>query len=152
MRKRCNRKHYKLCNPISMALMGASITPEKDLNSLRLRELSAIESFRTGSAEKDDWMVLADMVNIAETLGRQGIGVEVVEASERAQEALRAAHRRHTETGRLGVTGPELQALRDAYALHDLQRLSIARSVYEQAISKTFNRIRSADPSVKVCV
>lgn len=92
------------------------------------------------------------MANISETLARDGIGIEVLEASEKAQQALLQAHRRHTETGRIGVSGPELQALRDCYEMHDLQRQSIARSQYEQAIRKTMNRIKSADPAIKVCV
>lgn len=151
-RKRTKRKVYALINPIAHAIAGAAITDTASLDKLRMRELSAIESFRTGTAEKEDWMALADMTNIAETMAEDGIGPEALEPCRKAQEALSEAHQRHNDTGRLGITGPQLEALRDAYAFHDLQRLSISRSRYEQAILKTANRIRSAHPSVKVCM
>lgn len=152
MRKRTRRKHYALVNPILHAIAGAAITDSADLDKVRMRELSSIESFRTGAATRDDWMAMADMLNITETLARDGVGPEALEACLRAQEALGAAHERHVKHGRIAVSGPELQALRDAYSFHDLQRLSISRSRYEQAIAKTANRIRSAHPSVKVCI
>lgn len=152
MKKRCNRKHYALTNPILHAMQGAGITESTDLDKLRVRELSAIESFRIGQANKDDWMAIADMLNIAETLAKDGVGPEALEACERAQAALSEAHRRFKEHGRIAVTGPELQAFRDCYEFHDLQRTSVARSRYEQAIQKTANRIRSAHGSLKVCI
>lgn len=151
-RKHTRRKVYQRCNPILLAMQGAAITDTRDLNKLRMRELSAIESFRTGVATKDDWMAMADMLNICETLARDGVGPEALETCERAQASLGEAHRRFKEGGRLGLTGPELQALREAYEYHDLQRTSVSRSRYEQAILKTANRIRSAHPSVKVCI
>jgi hypothetical protein len=151
-RKRTKRKVWPLLNSLVHGITGAAITDTASLDKLRMRELSAIESFRIGKAEKDDWMAVADFTNIAETLAGDGVGPEAMEPVRQAQEALSEAHRRHTETGRLGVTGPELESLREAYQFHDLQRLSISRSRYEAAILKTANRIRSAHPSVKVCV
>jgi hypothetical protein len=43
----------------------------------------------------------------------------------------------------MGLTGPGLQALRDVIEWHQLQRGSIARSQYEQAIRLTAARIKS---------
>lgn len=149
-RKHTRRKVYALTDPIAHAIAGAAITDTASLDKLRMRELSAIESFRTGQASRQDWMAIADMLNICETLARDGIGPEAMDACERAQEALTAAFERHQATGRLGITGPELQAMRTGYEYHDLQRQSISRSRYEQAIKKTADRIRSAHPSVKV--
>ncbi len=151
-RKHCRRKHYALVNPITLAIEGAAITDVKLLDQLRIRELSAIESFFTGQATKDDWMTIADLLNISETLARDGVWPEALATNERAQEALAAAHARHTETGQLGMTGPQLQSLREAFGYLDAQRLDISRSRYEQAIKKTADRIRSAHPSVKVCI
>lgn len=150
MKKHCKRKVYALVNPILHAMQGAAITPSATLDQLRLRELSAVESFRTGQANRDDWRTVADFLNICETLASDGVGPEALEACQRAQSALSEAHRRNREQGRLAVTGPELQAMRDCYEFHDLQRTSIARSQYEQAIKRTADRIRSAHPSLKV--
>ena len=67
-----------------------------------------------------------------------------------AQDALGHAHTRHKAGKPLLFTGPELQAVRNSYEFHDLQRQSVSRSQYEQAIEKTANRIRSAHPDLKV--
>lgn len=153
MRKHAKRKVWGLVNPIAHAIAGAAITDTADLDKLRLRELSAIEAFRTGKAGKQEWLDIADMLNICETLATEGIGPEAQEPCQKAQEALQAAHARYFGKGQtLTLTGPELQALRDAYEFHDLQRQSVSRSRYEQAIQKTANRIRSAHPSLKVCL
>ena len=53
-------------------------------------------------------------------------------------------------TGRMGLDGPGLQALRELYAFHDLQRQSVSRSVYERAIVKTAQKVRGAAPELKV--
>lgn len=152
MRKHTRRRVYELVNPIAHAIAGAAITDSANLDKLRMRELSAIESFRIGRACRQDWLALADMLNICETLARDGVGPEALEPCLAAQEALGACHDRHKRTGKLGFTGPELQAMRDAYGWHDAQRTNISRSRYEAGIQKTANRIRSAHPSVKVCV
>ena len=149
-RKRCKRKVYPLVNPIARAIEGAVITPDSLLDQLRLRELSAIDSFTHGRATRDDWMTIADLCNIAETMARDGIGPEVLEPCEAAQAALGAAHQRLKTHGRLGMSGPELVAIREIAEYHHLQRTAVARSVYEVAIRRTADRIRSAHPDLKV--
>jgi hypothetical protein len=85
-RKHCRRKHYALVNPIAHALAGCAITTESDLDQLRMRELSAIEAFRTGRATRDDWMACADFLNITECLARDGVGPEALQPCLAAQE------------------------------------------------------------------
>lgn len=148
-RKACKRRHYPLVNVISLAITGCSISSEDDLDKLRLRELSAIESFAKGTATPNEFRDLADMLNLAETMANMGIGPEALEACAAAQSALLAAKVRHDKLGRLGMTGEGLQSLRDLYAYHDAQRMAVDRSQYERAISKTRDRIRSAHPSIK---
>lgn len=149
-RKHCRRKHYPLVNPVGCAIAGAAITDTARLDKLRLLELSALEAFRTGQATPSDWRALADVANIAETMALDGIGPEVLEPCRLASEALGEAHARYKDRGKLGLSGPELQALRELHSYHDLQRSSISRGEYERAIKKTADRIRSAHPSVKV--
>lgn len=150
MKKRCIRKVYQLINPIANAIAGAAITDTASLDKLRMRELQALEAFRTGTAAKADWDALADLCNLCETMAQRGIGPEALEPCMRAQEALGEAYRRHQEHGRIATSGPELQALREVYEFHDLQRASVSRAEYERAIQDTVNRIRSAHPSLKV--
>lgn len=151
MRKHTRRKVWSLVDPISHAMAGACITDADSLNKLRMRELAAIESFRTGRATQHDWHALADMLNIMETLCNSGIGPEAAQACKDAQEALKRAHERHTATGRLVLTGPALEQLREAFRYHDAQRTAIHRSDYERAIKRTADKITSGHPSVTVC-
>ena len=149
-RKKCRRKVWALIDPIAHAIAGAAITDTASLDKLRMLELSAIEAFAKGRATPDDWRALADMLNVCETMARDGIGPEALEPCTQAQEALGHAHARHKAGKPLLFTGLELNAVRDAFAYHDLQRSSISRSQYEHAIKKTGDRIRSAHPSLKV--
>jgi hypothetical protein len=150
MRKRCIRKHWNLINPIEYAIKGATMVSEDDLNKIRLLELTAIEAFAKGQATKEDWRQIADMVNISEAMTEDGIGKdEVLPAIQSAQNALEQAHRRFTEKGVLGLSGLEIQALRELYQWHDLQRTSINRSRYEKAIQRVCNKVRSASKDVR---
>ena len=152
MRKQCRRKHYALSNPIALAIAGACITDDGRLDKLRLLELSAIDAFARGAATVDDWRTVADLTNLAQTMCEMGIGPEVLPAAVQVESVLGESHERFKATGRMGTTGPGLHAMRELQEWHHLQRTAVARSVYERAIERTHNRIRSAHPSVKVCV
>jgi hypothetical protein len=151
-RKRTRRKVYPLVNVLTHVIEGVHVTEQRILDRLRLTELSAIEAFATGRATRHDWMALADLSNVAETLARSGVGPEALAACERAQDALGEARRRHGEHGRFELTPAELEAMRELYAFADLQRTSITRAEYERAIQRTAQRIRSAPPDAKVMV
>ena len=149
-RKKCRRKVWALIDPIAHAIAGAAITDTASLDKLRMLELSAIEAFAKGRATPDDWRALADMLNVCETMARDGIGPEALEPCTQAQEALGHAHARHKAGKPLLFTGLELQTVRDAYEYADLQRASVSRSQLETAVKKTADRIRSAHPDLKV--
>ena len=148
MRKQTRRKVYRLVNPISYAIEGATITPEDILDKLRQRELTSIEAFRMGQADLADWKMINDMANLCEVMSKSGIGPEALEAAERTHEYLLEAYHRYNKTKRMGTSGLGLVAFRDCYEYHDLQRQSISRSVYEQMLTKTMNQIRSKSPDV----
>ena len=148
MKKQCKRKHYKLVNPIAYAIAGA-IPPSGDkLKTLQIIELSAIESFRTGIATVNDWSKLVAMMNLCENMAANGIGPEAMPICEQAHQYLITAAKRYETTGKMEITGPGLKCLRDLYEFHDLQRTSVATSVYEKHIQDTINRVRSKAPEV----
>lgn len=151
-RKQCRRQHYKLVNPITMAISGAAITPADVLDKLRMVELSAIESFTHGRATKADWKALADMLNVCQTMATGGVGPEAIEVCDRAQEGLAESRERYERTKRMGLSGPAIQAMRDLAEYHQLQRTSVSRGEYERWIQKTRNRILSAHPSLKATI
>jgi hypothetical protein len=72
-----------------------------------------------------------------------GIGPEASPYCTALQEDLIAAAHRFEKTGRMGLTGKGLNAAREVFEYHDVQRVSISRSDYERMIEKTRNRIKS---------
>lgn len=143
MRKKCRRKVWAKVNPIEFAIEGAAITAEDKLDQLRMGELSAIESMVKGQATVSDWQTLVDMLNIAETMAINGIGVNVLEVCQIVEKEMEAAARRYEKTRKMGLTGTGIRYIKELYALHDLQRISISRSEYERMIEKTINYIKS---------
>lgn len=143
MRKRCKRKIWGKVNTIAYAIEGAAVTAEDKLDQLRMTELIAIESMVKGNGTVNDWKVLVDMMNIAETMASNGIGIEVLEVCEIVQEEMKAAAKRYETTKKMGLSGTGIRYIKELYALHDLQRTSVSRSEYERMIEKTINYIRS---------
>lgn len=149
-KKHCKRKVWSTSiNAVTHAIEGAAITSEALLNQLRARELAAVEAFRTGSATLQEWADITGMLNICETMARGGIGPEALEACERAERELIAAGLRFEKTRRMATSGPGLQAFRDIFQFHDLQRQCVSRAEYDRWIKKTSLRTKSKAPEVR---
>ena len=142
-RKKCRRKVYPLLNSLAHGIAGAAISDEAALDKLRLCELSAIDALTKGMGTPHDWRWLADVLNIAETMAKHGIGPEVLPYCEEAQKALLEAKERFDKTGKMGLSGTGIKAIKELWEYHDLQRTSVARSEYERMIQKTINHVRS---------
>jgi flavin-binding protein dodecin len=144
MRKRCRRRVWSTeINAVAHAIAGACVTDTNSLNQLRVGEVKALEAMKTGEAGVQEWQVLVDMMNIAEMMGRNGIGPEVLDHCEAANEALHRAAKRYEATKRMGLSGEGLRALGDIMEYHDLQRTSVSRAKYQQMIEKTRNYLKS---------
>lgn len=150
MRKQTRRKIWSRVNPIVHALEGAMLIPEAELDKLRVRELAAIEAFRTGAATLQEWHDVAAYMNLCESLAIEGVGPEALPACKELEQYLIEAARRFERTGKMGLSGPGLVAAREVYAFHDLQRQSVARSVYERVIGKMKGKISSKAAGVYV--
>ena len=149
MKKMCKRKIWSTTiNPITHAISGARVTDQALLDKLRLRELSAFDAMVKGWGTVDDWRLLVDMMNIAETMATNGIGVEVLEICEIVQKEMEAAAHRFEKTRKMGLTGMGIKYIKELYQLHDLQRTSISRSQYERMLQKTCDYIRSNNHKV----
>ena len=90
------------------------------------------------------------MMNICEVMAIEGIGPEALPYCKAAQEALEQAALRYQSTMRMGLSGTGINALREVFEYHDLQRRSIPRSQYENMIIKTRQRIQSKAKEVVV--
>lgn len=149
MRKQCRRRVWSTSiNPIAHAIAGACIADTASLNELRKNELKSLEAMKTGEAGVQEWQILCDMMNIAEMMGKSGIGPEVLDHCAAATEALHRAAKRYEATKRMGLSGEGLKALGDIMEYHDLQRTSVSRSQYEKMIQKTTNYLKSHGKNV----
>lgn len=147
-RKRCKRKVWALLNPLEHAKAGACITSRADLDTLLIRELSSLDSFTTGSARVAEWSDMVNVNNLTQTLAGMGVGYEAMPDCHKAEAGLIEAASRYKNTGRMGLTGPSIQALRSVIWWHDIQRSSISRAEYEKAIKLTRDRLRSNSHNV----
>lgn len=142
MRKQTRRKVWKLINPLEHVLEGIVVTPESELDKIRLRELGAIEAFAKGHATLVEWHEMAAMLNVSEYLASIGVGIEVAEVCRGVEAHLIEAANRYQRTQKMGLSGMGLQSLRELYEFHDIQRQSITRAEYEQSIRKAIDHSR----------
>ncbi len=106
-------------------------------------EYSALDSMTKGSGTVTDWRTLVDVLNLAEMMGKSGVGPEVLPICEKAQESLHKAAMRYQDTMRMGLDGQGIKAIRDLIEYADLQQSSISRGEFEKYIQKTKNYIKS---------
>ena len=143
MRKKTRRKVWNLIDPIAHAIVGATITHRDKLDKLRMLEYSALDSMTKGSGTVTDWRTLVDVLNLAEIMGKNGVGPEVLPICEKAQESLHKAAMRYQDTMRMGLDGQGIKAIRDLIEYADLQQSSISKGEFEKYIQKTKNYIKS---------
>lgn len=143
-RKKCRRKVWAVGDAVSVAIAGARVIDDQRLADLHAVERTALEAFQFGRAEWKHWGAITGVVQAARVLVEFGVGPEVLPTIERVERFLEAAQARHEATGRLGATGPDLQAVRDLFEYHDLQRTSVDLATYQRAVEKAINRARNA--------
>ena len=150
MRKQTRRKIWSTdLNPVTHAMVGAAVTDDESLNILRKKEDGSMEAFRSGTATPHDWNNINAVVQLAESMAAANIGPEVMVHVKIAEMHLIDAHDRWRRIGKMGSTGPGLQAFQDIIEYHELQRTAVARSVYEKHIKRVTDMIKSKSPKIK---
>ena len=135
--------------PVTHAMAGASITDKESLDILRKRENGSMDAFRNGTATKADWNNVNTVVRLAESMAEAGVGPEVMVHVKIAEMHLLDAQERFVRIGKMGSTALGLQSFQDIIEYHDLQRTSVARSVYEKHIKRVTDMVRSRSPKIK---
>lgn len=131
------------------AMVGAAITDDESLNILRKKEQGSLNAFRNGTATPHDWNNINAVVQLAESMADANIGPEVMLHVKIAEMHLIDAHDRWKRIGKMGSTGPGLQAFQDIIEYHELQRTAVARSVYEKHIGRVTNLVKSKSPKIR---
>ena len=144
------RTVWKKVDTIRHAIEGASITPPAQRDKLAMRELAAIDAFVRGRAGLQEWQDLAALNNITQTLATMDIGRDAMPDCHKAEVALVEAAQRFERTGKMGLSGLGIRAVREVCAWHDAQRQVIPRSKYEQALRLTVARVKSGHATVDV--
>ncbi|CAB4198217.1 hypothetical protein UFOVP1309_60 [uncultured Caudovirales phage] len=149
MRKKCRRKHYPLVNPIDTAIDGARISNPDLIEKVRDIERQMIQAI-VGNTSNGlfAYKGLCEVLGVAETMARNGIGPEVLPACEAAQMSLIKLKTRFEKWGKWDITPTELHTLNELIEWHDLQRQSISRGEYEKFLKNATNRMRSRAPKV----
>jgi hypothetical protein len=150
MRKKTRRKIWdtSIC-PITHAMAGAAITDKESLDILRKKEDGSLEAFRNGTATKADWNNINTVVRLAESMADAGVGPEVMVHVKIAEMHLLDAQERFVRLGKMGSTALGLQSFQDIIEYHELQRTSVARSVYEKHIKRVADMVRSRSSKIK---
>jgi hypothetical protein len=130
-------------------MAGAAITDKESLDILRKRENGSMDAFRNGTANKMDWNNINTVVRLAESMAEAGVGPEVMVHVKIAEMHLLDAQERFVRLGKMGSTALGLQSFQDIIEYHDLQRTSVARSVYEKHIKRVTDMVKSRSPKVK---
>jgi hypothetical protein len=142
-RRRKRSRYAQVATPMDVALYQAMVTPKANLDQLRLIELSSLDSITHGCAKWHDVQRLADACNLGQTLCEFNVGkAEAGPALIAAEMAIIQCAARLERTGKIGLTGEELQAVREMLEYVALQRASISRRELLRAIELTAQRIK----------
>jgi hypothetical protein len=149
MRKQCKRKIWATnINPVAHAIAGAAITTQDVLNKLRMAEYSALDTIIHGEGTKEHWQILANLLNVAQCMATDGIGLEVLPCCDKVQQALIKAAEYYGKTNRMVFNAEGIKAIRELIEYADLQQKSISRAEFERYIEKTRNKIKSGHMDV----
>lgn len=137
-----------IMNPIAVAIESAQKLSERDRLALQGIVRQAFDEFTRGREPARQWVVLADALNVAESLAAPPLRICADNASRQriadGQRVLAHAHQRHTQRGTWALRGPELGALGDAVWLHGVQLDHCSLGEYERAIEFTRRRVQQA--------
>lgn len=145
-RARTRRDRRVILNPVQVAMQGVALLADEDRTALQRIADNALLAYSCGDDCATQWCVLADAMNVAETLARAGICSDAGSQRYiwRAQAALSAAYGRHQERNTWAMRGPELVALGDGVLIHRIQLEHCSVREYCNAVEATKERMRQA--------
>lgn len=112
---------------------------------LKIKNHIALDAIMRGEGTKDYVDELIACFNMAEAIYRINpkLGSDYAQEIRAAQDAIYSLGKRFLNTGRIGFTGPEMMAVREAMDIHDVQLDEISVKEMERAIDLVTTVIRS---------
>lgn len=136
MKKRTRRKFWNAgANPVAFALLGADPVPDKDFQTLRLRELLALNAFEAGNAGPQEWHDLNHMQKMSTSLAKVGIGPEALPLCDQVRKIMKQCG--DSTANQVGLDTASIQAIRDLLKLHEAQRTQCSQADYERALHRS---------------
>lgn len=155
------RKRYipkrVLANALGTALDRVAVLDGDQRLCLNTPLLDAFTAFRAGRGTRDQWLTLADALNVAEAVAAQGLFREdQPDAYTAAQKVLADLSDRHAASGRWTLHGHEITTLDIAVQCHELQLDHISQGELLDAIETVKRRVRgalagNASPNTRIC-
>jgi len=148
MKKRSRKYNPNKIKVNSHAAFNA-IKRQKPLTIEDQRELckSATAALNAMQFGKDlapsDFTVLCDVVNISLVFTESGLGKDCLPELYQARDALQNSKERYISTGKLGFSKPDLDSVKVALGIHQLQLEVCTLGLFEKAFDEQNNRIKS---------
>lgn len=143
-RKACKRKVWTPNpNMVGRVISGVAMVSERNIDRMRLVELSQIDALQKGAGTWQDIVGMRDMMNVTETIADHGIGPEALPACAVAQDAILTIIARYQKWQKVQATDAEITALREVHQYADLQRQSVQVVDFERFVKITQARIET---------
>ena len=151
-RQRRSKRYVVAMTPLELAIRNAATAPKQAQNTLTLADLSTLDAITRGKGRLSDFRYLVDVCNLCEVLAKDYKigGTEVLEAVASAEAAFLSCAARIEKTGKVGFSGPELQAVREMLAWAVAQREAASRGIYLAAIKLLKARVGSGAVTVEM--
>ena len=151
-RQRRSKRYVLHITPLETAIRNAATAPKQSRDLLATADLSTLETITRGKGRLSDFRYLVDISNLVEVLARDFRigGEEVLAAVKEAEAAFLSCARRIEERGKIGFSGPELQAVREMLEWHQAQREAASRGVYLAAIKLLGARVKGGSVTVEM--
>lgn len=151
-RQRRSKRYVLHITPLETAIRNAATAPKQSRDLLATADLSTLDTITRGKGRLSDFRYLVDVSNLCEVLARDYRigGDEVLEAVKSAESAFLSCAARIEKTGKIGFSGPELQAVREMLQWAAAQREAASRGVYLAAIKLLSARIKGGSVTVEM--
>lgn len=151
-RQRRSKRYVLHITPLEMAIRNAATAPKQSRDLLATADLSTLNTITRGKGRLSDFRYLVDVSNLCEVLAKDYRigGDEVLEAVKSAESAFLSCAARIEKTGKIGFSGPELQAVREMLQWAAAQREAASRGVYLSAIKLLSARVKGGSVTVEM--
>lgn len=130
---------------ISLALAMYDNDPRRPMNDDQLTDLEvayrmAFHGMLNGQATEENWCVCVCSLNIALVLAERGLGEEFVPRINDALEGAFRAKVRAGRSGKWGFDGVAIQAIKDAFEVHEEQLKLASKREVRDALHEVHRR------------